>query len=244
MFSKKLNIDIIEKDPKTYYIVKDPDQPPLAIAFDKNDAIEFILPYADAYLNRKLNLIKDPIGRHDNHNDYYSPISYDGKRFSIYKLVNGNLKQFNYLTLDNLLDKIEICQSLTVDWAPYYPKKAIDSYKNYKTGDLFKDLKNLCTYPVFLTDDEDLIDNITALQQTYLENKTNYSLSIDYYETKDGFSFKPIINGEPLTRESFEATVTKNNVIELDNINYHLDRTKQYILEKLKDVPTKQGDLS
>ena len=42
MFSKKLNIDIIEKDPKTYYIVKDPDQPPLAIAFDKNDAIEFI----------------------------------------------------------------------------------------------------------------------------------------------------------------------------------------------------------
>ena len=34
MFSKKLNIDIIEKDPKTYYIVKDPDQPPLAIAFD------------------------------------------------------------------------------------------------------------------------------------------------------------------------------------------------------------------
>lgn len=78
MFSKKLNFNIIEKDPKTYYVVKNPNQPPLAIAFDKNDAIEFILPYADAYLNGELNLTKDPIGRHDHHNDYYSTISYDG----------------------------------------------------------------------------------------------------------------------------------------------------------------------
>lgn len=239
MFSKKLNFDIVEKDPNTYYVIKDPNKPPYAITVTKRDAIEYILPFADAYLNGELGLVKDPIGRHDNHNDYYSPISYDGKRFSIYKLINGNLKQFNYLTLDNLLDKIEICQSLTVDWAPYYPKKTIDVYKNYKTGDLFKDLKNLCTYPVFLTDDKDLIDDITALQQAYLENKTNYGVSIDYYETEDGFSFEPIINGEPLTRESFEATVTKNIPVELDNINCHLDRTKQYILEKLKDTPIK-----
>ena len=115
MFSKKLNIDIIEKDPKTYYVVKDPNQPPYRITITKESAIKSILPYADAYLDQKLNLIKDPIGRHDSRNDYYSPISYDGKRFSIYKLMNGNLKQFNYLTLDNLLDKIEIGQSLTVD---------------------------------------------------------------------------------------------------------------------------------
>ena len=239
MFSKKLNIDIIEKDPETYYVVKDPDQPPYRITITKESAIKFILPYADAYLDQKLGLIKNPIGRHDSRNNYYSPISYDGKRFSIYKLVNGNLKQFNYLTLDNLLDKIEIGQSITEDWAAYYPEKTIDVYKNYRTGDLFKDLKNLCTYPVFLTDDEDRIDTITAVQQAYLENKTNYGLSIDYYETKDGFSFEPIINGEPLTKESFEATVTENSVIELDNINCHLNRTKQYILEKLKDIPTK-----
>ena len=238
MFSKKLNIDIVEKDPNTYYVIKDPSQPPYRITITKESAIKSILPYADAYLDQKLGLVKNPIGRHDSRNNYYSPISYDGKRFSIHKLVNGNLKQFNYLTLDNLLDKIEISQSLTVDWAPYYPKKTIDIYKNYGTGDLFKDLKNLCTYPIFLTDDEDRIDTITALQQAYLENKTDYGLSIDYYETKDGFSFEPIINGEPLTKENFEATVTENSVIELDNINCHLDRTKQYILEKLNDIPT------
>lgn len=138
MFSKKLNMDIVEKDPETYYVIKDPDQPPYRIAITKESAIKSILPYADAYLNQKLGLVKDPIGRHDHHNDYYSPISYDGKRFSIYKLVNGNLKQFNYLTLDNLLNKIEIGQSLTVDWAPYYPKKTINVYKNYGTGDKIK----------------------------------------------------------------------------------------------------------
>lgn len=71
MFSKKLNIDIIEKDPKTYYIVKNPEQPPYKITIDKISAIQFILPYADAYLDQKLNLVKDPIGRHDSHNNYY-----------------------------------------------------------------------------------------------------------------------------------------------------------------------------
>ena len=242
MFSKKLNFDIIEKDHDTYYVIKDPSQPPYAITVTKREAIEYILPYADAYLNGELNLTKDPIGRHDHHNDYYSYVSYDGMWYRLHKLINGELKEFRHATLDGLLDKIETCQSITVewapyvDWAPYYPKKTIDSYK---TGDLFKDLKNLCTYPIFLTDDEDLIDNITAVQQAYLENKTDYGLSIDCYETKNGFSFEPIINGEPLTKESFEATVTKNSVIELDNINCHLDRTKQYILEKLKDIPTK-----
>ena len=239
MFSKHLNFDIVEKHPNTYYVIKDPEEPPYTITIDKESAIQFILPYADAYLDQKLNLIKDPIGRHDSRNNYYSPISYNGKRFSIYKLVNGNLKQFTFMTLDNLFDKIEICQSITEDWAQYYPEKTIDIYKNYKTGDLFKDLKNLCTYPVFLTDDEDRIDDITALQQAYLENKTDYGLSIDYYETKDGFSFEPILNGERLTKESFEATVTENSVTELDNINCHLNRTKQYILEKLNDIPTK-----
>lgn len=229
MFSKKLNIDIIEKDPKTYYIVKDPDQPPLAIAFDKNDAIEFILPYADAYLNGELNLTKDPIGRHDDHNNYYSYVSYDGTWYRLHKLIKGELKEFHHATLDGLLEDLE----------KPTPLVEIDIYKNYGTGDLFKDLKNLCTYPVFLTDDEDRIDDITAVQQAYLENKTNYGLSIDYYETEDGFSFEPIINGEPLTRESFEATVTENSVIELDNINCHLNRTKQYILEKLNDIPIK-----
>lgn len=244
MFSKKLNMDIVEKDPETYYVIKDPDQPPYRITITKESAIKSILPYADAYLNQKLGLVKDPIGRHDSHNDYYSPISYDGKTFMLYKLIRGNLKQFNSLTLDSLLDQFEKPTPMSKDWSTYYPEKTIDVYKNYKTGDLFKDLKNLCTYPVFLTDDEDRIDDITALQQAYLENKTDYGLSIDYYETKDGFSFEPIINGEPLTKESFEATVTKNSVIELDNINCHLNRTKQYILEKLKDIPTKQGDLS
>ncbi len=107
MFSKKLNIDIIEKDPKTYHIVKDPDQPPLAIAFDKNDAIEFILPYADAYLNGELNLTKDPIGRHDDHNNYYSTISYNGFNFTIHKLVNGDLEKFHSFELDDLLDQVE-----------------------------------------------------------------------------------------------------------------------------------------
>lgn len=141
MFSKKLNFDIIEKSPDTYYVIKDPDQPPYRITITKEAAIKSILPYADAYLNQKLSLIKDPIGRHDSRNDYYSPISYDGKRFSIYKLMNGNLKQFNYLTLDNLLDKIEICQSLTVDWTPYYPKKQLTSIKTIKQETFLKTSK-------------------------------------------------------------------------------------------------------
>ena len=78
MFSKKLNFDIIEKSPDTYYVIKDPDQPPLAITVTRREAIEFILPYADAYLNQKLTLVKNPMGRHDSHNDYYSYVSYDG----------------------------------------------------------------------------------------------------------------------------------------------------------------------
>ena len=107
MFSKKLNFDIIQKDPNTYYVVKDPNQPPLAIAFDKNDAIEFILPYADTYLNQELGLIKDPIGRHDDHNDYYSTISYNRFDFIIHKLVNGDLEKFHSCELDGLIDQVK-----------------------------------------------------------------------------------------------------------------------------------------
>ncbi len=36
----------------------------------------------------------------------------------------------------------------------------------------------------FLTDDEDRIDNITAFNEAYLENKTGYGLSIDYCKTE------------------------------------------------------------
>ena len=232
MFSKKLNIDIIEKDPKTYYIVKDPDQPPLAIAFDKNDAIEFILPYADAYLNQKLGLIKDPIGRHDNHNDYYSPISYDGKRFSIYKLINGNLKQFNSCELDDLLDQVEKSASVLKEWLHYCLNDITITYQTRQTTEILAS----GTYPVFLTDDEDRIDELTAEQQEYLEDKTNYDLSIDMTETEDGYSFEPIINGELLDEDSLKAIVTDDQLTE---INYHFKQVKKAILNSLKDIPTK-----
>ena len=232
MFSKKLNIDIIEKDPKTYYIVKDPDQPPLAIAFDKNDAIEFILPYADAYLNQKLGLIKDPIGRHDNHNEYYSPISYDGKRFSIYKLINGNLKQFNSCELDDLLDQVEKSASVLKEWLHYCLNDMTITYQTRQTTEILAS----GTYPVFLTDDEDRIDELTAEQQEYLEDKTNYDLSIDMTETEDGYSFEPIINGELLDEDSLKAIVTDDQLTE---INYHFKQVKKAILNSLKDIPTK-----
>ena len=238
MFSKKLNIDIIEKDPKTYYIVKDPDQPPLAIAFDKNDAIEFILPYADAYLNQKLGLIKNPIGRHDNHNDYYSPISYDGETFNIHKLIKGELKQFSQPTLDNLLEDLEkpLKQSSMIeDWTTYYINDITTTYQNQRTAQIL----NACTYPVFLTDDEDLIEDITAKQQAYLENKTTYNLSIDMTETDDGYSFEPIITGEIIDEDSLKDIVTEDVNNQLTEINYHLRHVKKTILDNLKNIPIK-----
>ena len=232
MFSKKLNIDIIEKDPKTYYIVKDPDQPPLAIAFDKNDAIEFILPYADAYLNGKLNLTKNPIGRHDSHNDYYSYVSYDGTWYRLHKLIKGELKEFRHPTLDGLINKIENPSSPIEEWTNYCIN---DMTETYQTRQIAEILSN-CTYPVFLTDDEDRIDELTAEQQEYLEDKTDYDLSIDMTETEDGYSFEPIINRELLDKDSLNAIVTNDQLIK---INYHFKYVKKAILDSLKNIPTK-----
>ena len=93
-----------------------------------------------------------------------------------------------------------------------------------------------CTYPVFLTDDEDRIDELTAKQQEYLEGKTDYDLSIDMTETEDGYSFEPVINGELLDEDSLKAIVTDDQLIE---INYHFKHVKKTILDSLKDIPTK-----
>lgn len=232
MFSKKLNIDIIKKDPNTYYVVKDPNDPPLAITVDKDDAIKFILPYADAYLNQELGLIKDPIGRHDHHNNYYSYISYDETWYRLHKLIKGELKEFRHPTLDGLIDKIED------------PSDALEKRVNYNINDMLTtsqirqtaEILSNCTYPVFLTDDEDRIDELTAEQQEYLEGKTDYNLSIDMTETEDGYSFEPIINGELLDEDSLKALVTNNQLIE---INYHFKQVKKAILDSLKDIPTK-----
>ena len=232
MFSKKLNFDIVEKDPKTYYVIKDPNKPPYAITVTKRDAIEYILPYADAYLNGELGLIKDPIGRHDRNNDYYSYISYDGTWYRLHKLIKGELKEFRHPTLDGLIDKIED------------PSDALEKRVNYNINDMLTtsqirqtaEILSNCTYPVFLTDDEDRIDELTAEQQEYLEGKTDYDLSIDMTETEDGYSFEPIINGELLDEDSLKALVTNNQLIE---INYHFKQVKKAILDSLKDIPTK-----
>lgn len=232
MFSKKLNFDIIQKDPNTYYVVKDPNQPPYAITVTLRDAIDYILPYADAYLNGELNLIKGPIGRHDSHNDYYSYVSYDGTWYRLHKLIKGELKEFRHPTLDGLINKIENPSSPIEEWTNYCIN---DMTAAYQTRQIAEILAN-CTYPVFLTDDEDRIDELTAEQQNYLENKTNYDLSIDMTETKDGYSFKPIINGELLDEDSLNAIVTDDQLIE---INYHFKQVKKAILDSLKDIPTK-----
>lgn len=232
MFSKKLNFDIVEKDPNTYYVIKDPNKPPYAITVTKRDAIEYILPYADAYLNGELGLIKDPIGRHDRNNDYYSYISYDGTWYRLHKLIKGELKEFRHPTLDGLIDKIED------------PSDALEKRVNYNINDMHTtsqirqtaEILSNCTYPVFLTDDEDRIDELTAEQQEYLEGKTDYDLSIDMTETEDGYSFEPIINGELLDEDSLKALVTNNQLIE---INYHFKQVKKAILDSLKDIPTK-----
>lgn len=87
-----------------------------------------------------------------------------------------------------------------------------------------------------MTDDEDRIDKLTAEQQEYLEDKTDYNLSIDMTETDDGYSFEPIINGELLDEDSLKALVTNDQLIE---INYHFKQVKKTILDSLKDIPTK-----
>ena len=232
MFSKKLNFDIVEKDPNTYYVVKDPNQPPYAITVTKREAIEYILPFADAYLNGELGLIKDPIGRHDRNNDYYSYVNYDGTWYRLHKLIKGELKEFRHATLDGLINKIE------------NPSSPIENRTNYCINDMLTisqirqtaEILSNCIYPVFLTDDEDRIDELTAEQQEYLENKTNYDLSIDMTETKDGYSFEPIINGELLNEDILKAIVTEDQLTE---INYHLNHVKKTIFDSLKDIPTK-----
>lgn len=232
MFSKKLNFDIVEKDPKTYHVVKNPNQPPYAITVTLRDAIEYILPYADAYLNGELNLTKDPIGRHDNHNDYYSYVSYDGTWYRLHKLIKGELKEFRHATLDGLINKIEDSSDPLEKWTEYCINDMSTTYHIQQTAEILAS----CTYPVFLTDDEDRIDELTAEQQEYLEDKTNYDLSIDMTETDDGYSFEPIINGELLDKNNLKALVTDDQLIE---INYHLKQVKKAILDSLKDIPTK-----
>ena len=232
MFSKKLNFDIIQKDPNTYYVVKDPNQPPYAITVTLRDAIDYILPYADAYLNGELNLIKDPIGRHDSHNDYYSYVSYDGTWYRLHKLIKGELKEFRHATLDGLINKIEDPSDALEKWVNYCINDMTITSQTRQTAEILSN----CTYPVFLTDDEDRIDELTAEQQEYLEDKTNYDLSIDMTETEDGYSFEPIINGELLDEDSLKALVTDDQLIE---INYHFKHVKKAILDSLKDIPTK-----
>ena len=235
MFSKKLNFDIVEKDPKTYYVVKNPNQPPYAITVTIRDAIEYILPYADAYLNGELNLTKDPIGRHDDHNNYYSYVSYDGTWYRLHKLIKGELKEFRHATLDGLINKIENPSSPIEEWTNYCIN---DMTAAYQTRQIAEILSN-CIYPVFLTDDEDHIDELTAEQQEYLEGKTDYNLSIDMTETEDGYSFEPIINGELLDEDSLKAIVTEDVDTQLTEINYHLNHVKKAIFDSLKNIPTK-----
>lgn len=232
MFSKKLNIDIIEKDPNTYYVVKNPNDPPLAITVTRREAIEFILPYANTYLNQELGLIKDPIGRHDHHNDYYSTISYDGTWYRLHKLIKGELKEFRHPTLDGLINKIENPSSPIEKWTNYCINDMTETSQTRQTAEILSNY----TYPVFLTDDEDRIDELTAEQQEYLEGKTNYDLSIDMTEANDGYSFEPIINGELLDEDSLKSLVTDDQLIE---INYHFKHVKKAILDSLKDIPTK-----
>lgn len=232
MFSKKLNIDIIEKDPNTYYVVKNPNDPPLAITVTRREAIEFILPYANAYLNQELGLIKDPIGRHDHHNDYYSYVSYDGTWYRLHKLIKGELKEFRHPTLDGLINQFEKQTSTLKESTNYCISDITTSYQLRQIAAILRS----CIYPVFLTDDEDLIDELTAEQQEYLEDKTNYDLSIDMTETEDGYSFEPIINGELLDKDSLKTLVTDDQLTE---INYHFKHVKKAILDSLKDIPTK-----
>ena len=108
----------------------------------------------------------------------------------------------------------------------------------YQTHQIAEILSN-CTYPVFLTNDEDRIDELTAEQQEYLEGKTDYDLSIDITETDDGYSVEPTINGEIIDEDSLKAIVTENINNQLTEINHHLKHVKKAIESSLKDIPTK-----
>ena len=147
-------------------------------------------------------------------------------------MIKGKLKEFRHATLDGLINKIENPASPIENWTEYCIN---DMTAAYQTRQIAEILAN-CTYPVFLTNDEDRIDKLTAEQQEYLENKTNYDLSIDMTETEEGYSFEPIINGELLDEDSLKAIVTDDQLTE---INYHLKHVKKTILNSLKDIPRK-----
>lgn len=144
MFSKKLNFDIVEKDPNTYYVIKDPNKPPYAITVTRREAIEYILPFADAYLNGELGLIKDPIGRHDSHNDYYSYVNYDGTWYRLHKLIKGKLQEFRHATLDGLINKIENPSSPIENLTNYCINNMTETYHNHQITEILAS----CTYPV------------------------------------------------------------------------------------------------
>ena len=73
-------------------------------------------------------------------------------------------------------------------------------------------------------------------ETAHFSGRVVHDLSIDMTETKDGYSFEPIINGELLDEDSLNAIVTEDQLTE---INYHFKQVKKTILDSLKDIPTK-----
>ena len=110
-------------------------------------------------------------------------INYNGTWYSIHKLIKGKLKEFRHATLDGLINKIENPASPIENWTEYCIN---DMTAAYQTRQIAEILAN-CTYPVFLTNDEDRIDKLTAEQQEYLENKTNhiYHCNNCHYQSND-----------------------------------------------------------
>jgi hypothetical protein len=147
-------------------------------------------------------------------------------------LIKGELKEFRHATRDGLINKIEDPSDALNKWVNYCLNDMTITSQTRQTAEILSN----CTYPVFLTDDEDRIDELTAEQQEYLEDKTNYDLSIDMTETDDGYSFEPLINSELLDENNLKTLVTNGQLTE---INYHLKHVKKAILNSLKDIPTK-----
>ena len=147
-------------------------------------------------------------------------------------MIKGELKEFRHATRDGLINKIEDPSDALNKWVNYCLNDMTITSQTRQTAEILSN----CTYPVFLTDDEDRIDELTAEQQEYLEDKTNYDLSIDMTETDDGYSFEPLINSELLDENNLKTLVTNGQLTE---INYHLKHVKKAILNSLKDIPTK-----
>ena len=76
-------------------------------------------------------------------------------------MIKGELKEFRHPTLDGLINKIENPSSPIENWTEY---RINDMTAAYQTRQIAEILSN-CIYPVFLTDDEDRIDKLTAEQQ-------------------------------------------------------------------------------